>query len=144
MFIGRYNYSLDDKGRLVIPSKYRAEISENLYLMKGFEGCVSIYKASDFEKKLNMLAEKDFEKKVNRTYQRLLLSTAVELPLDKAGRILIPTATLQKYSIEKEVVIVGLINHFEIWDAKAWDAYEKANEESFEKFAEELFNDEQK
>lgn len=142
MFIGRYNYSLDEKGRLVIPSKYRAEISENLYLMKGFEGCLSIYKASDFEKKLNILAEQNFEKNVNRTYQRLLLSTAVELPLDKAGRILIPTSTLSDYSIGKDVVIVGLINHFEIWDAKAWSEYENANKESFEKFAEELFNDE--
>jgi len=142
MFLGSYDYSIDNKGRLVIPSKYRAEINENLYLMKGFDGCISIYKGSDFEKKMNELADQRYEKADQRRYQRLLLSTVVELTLDAAGRILLPTTTLQKYSIGRDVKIVGLMNHFEIWDINSWNKYQEENEKDFEEFAEKLFDDE--
>ena len=142
MFLGSYEYSIDEKGRLVIPSKFRNEIGEKLYLMHGFDGCLSIYKDSDFQKAIENLEKFQYEKEKTRLYQRLLLETVVELTTDKLGRIQIPQRTLQKYSIGKDVKIIGLLNHFEIWDLNIWNEYQAKHIKDFEKDAEELLNDE--
>lgn len=142
MFLGSYDYSIDDKGRLVIPSKFRSEIGEKLYLMKGYDGCISIYKESDFQKALERLQNLEFEKEKARLHLRVLLETVVDLTIDKAGRIQIPIKTLQKYCIGKEVKIIGLLNHFEIWDMTSWNKYHDEHEKDFEKDAEDLLKDE--
>ena len=142
MFLGSYDYSLDDKGRLVIPSKFRNEIGEKLYFMKGYDGCISIYKESDFNNALLKLQNLQFEKEKARLHLRVLLETVVELTLDKSGRIQIPTKTLQKYCIGKAVKIIGLLDHFEIWDSESWEKYRDEHEKDFEKDAEDLLKDE--
>lgn len=142
MLIGSYDYNIDEKGRVVIPSKFRNELGNTLYLTKGFDGCIAIYKESDFENTLKKLGDLKFEKEKARTYQRLLLETAVELIIDKAGRIQIPVKTLQKYKISKEIKIIGLLNHFEIWDRESYDNYRDNHEKDFEKDVEDLINDE--
>ena len=141
MFLGSYEYSIDDKGRLVIPSKFRNEIGDKLYLMKGFDGCLSIYKDIDFQKALENLSKFQYEKEKTRLYQRLLLETVVELTTDKLGRIQIPQKTLQKYSIGKQVKIIGLLDHFEIWDENIWNKYHDEHIKDFEKDAEDLLKD---
>jgi len=142
MFLGSYEYSIDDKGRLVIPSKFRNEIGDKLYLMKGFDGCLSIYKDSDFQKAIENLQKFQYEKEKTRLYQRLLLETIVELTIDKLGRIQIPQKTLQKYCIGKEVKIIGLLDHFEVWDQDVWVKYHDDHIEDFEHDAEDLLKDE--
>lgn len=142
IFLGSYDYSLDEKGRLVIPSKFRNEIGEKLYLMKGYDGCISIYKESDFNKALEKLQSLQFEREKARLHLRVLLETVVELTIDKAGRIQIPIKTLQKYSIGKAVKIIGLLDHFEIWDKTSWENYRDSHEKDFEKDAEDLLKDE--
>ena len=142
MFLGSYDYSLDDKGRLVIPSKFRNEIGEKLYFMKGYDGCISIYKESDFNNALLKLQNLQFEREKARLHLRVLLETVVELTLDKSGRIQIPTKTLQKYCIGKAVKIIGLLDHFEIWDNESWEKYRDEHEKDFEKDAEDLLKDE--
>jgi len=142
MFLGSYDYSIDDKGRLVIPSKFRNEIGDTLYLMKGYDGCISIYKESDFQKALDNLQKLQFEREKARLHLRVLLETVVELTIDKAGRIQIPVKTLQKYTIGKQVKVIGLLDHFEIWDNDAWEKYRDDHEKDFEKDAEDLLKDE--
>ena len=142
MFLGSYEYSIDDKGRLVIPSKFRNEIGDKLYLMKGFDGCLSIYKDSDFQKTIENLQKFQYEKEKTRLYQRLLLETIVELTIDKLGRIQIPQKTLQKYCIGKEVKIIGLLDHFEVWDQNVWEKYHDDHIKDFEHDAEDLLEDE--
>jgi mraZ protein len=142
MFLGSYEYSIDDKGRLVIPSKFRNEIGDKLYLMKGFDGCLSIYKDSDFQKAIENLQKFQYEKEKTRLYQRLLLETVVELTIDKLGRIQIPQKTLQKYCIGKEVKIIGLLDHFEVWDQSVWEKYHDDHIKDFEHDAEDLLKDE--
>lgn len=138
MFFGKYESNLDEKGRVVIPSKYREEIGDKLYLIKGFEGCVSLYKEEDFINFIDKLKRLQYEKSKVRQYQRLLLESVVELTIDKHGRVLIPTRTLKEYEISSKVTIVGVINHLELWDSIKYDNYKKDNEGNFELDAESL------
>ncbi|MBQ9266291.1 MAG: division/cell wall cluster transcriptional repressor MraZ [Bacilli bacterium] len=138
MFFGKYESNLDEKGRVVIPSKYREELGDKLYLIKGFEGCVSLYKEEDFINFIDNLKRLQYEKSKVRQYQRLLLESVVELTIDKHGRVLIPTRTLKEYEISSKVTIVGVINHLELWDSIKYDNYKKDNEGNFELDAESL------
>ena len=138
MFFGKYESNLDEKGRVVIPSKYREELGDKLYLIKGFEGCVSLYKEEDFTNFIDNLKRLQYEKSKVRQYQRLLLESVVELTIDKHGRVLIPTRTLKEYEISSKVTIVGVINHLELWDSIKYDNYKKDNEGNFELDAESL------
>ena len=136
MFFGSYEYSLDDKGRLTIPSKFRDEISKSLYLLKGFDGCLSVYPESEFQNYISRLTSLEFAKEKVRLHQRILLSSAVDLKVDNANRVLIPSKTLKQYGINKDVIIVGVLDHFEIWDNEKWKKYQEMNESSFELDAE--------
>jgi len=138
MFFGKYESNLDEKGRVVIPSKYREELGDKLYLIKGFEGCVSLYKEEDFTNFIDNLKRLQYEKSKVRQYQRLLLESVVELTIDKHGRVLIPTRTLKEYEISSKVTIVGVINHLELWNSIKYDNYKKDNEGNFELDAESL------
>lgn len=139
MFFGKYEYNIDEKGRLVIPSKMRDSVGSKLYLLKGFDGCMSLYKEEDFQKYIAKVQALPFEKGKVRTYTRLLLSSVVELNIDRQGRMLIPTKTLKEYGIEsKAVVILGQIDHIEIWDLERWNSYEEQHNQDFELDAESL------
>lgn len=139
MFFGSYTHKLDNKGRLVIPSKFRKEIREDvLYVMHGFEGCLSVYPLESFKKEQEYLASLRFTNKVDRTYIRLMLSSVVEIPIDNAGRLPIPKATLTKYGINEEVIVVGVIDHFEVWDLATWNKYQEENITKLDEIAERL------
>ena len=143
MFFGSYEYSLDDKGRLTIPSKFRDEISKSLYHLKGFDGCLSVYPESEFQNYISRLTSLEFEKEKVRLHQRILLSSVVELKVDNANRVLIPSKTLKQYGINKDVIIVGVLDHFEIWDNEKWKKYQEMNESSFELDAEAILKNEE-
>ena len=138
MFFGYYEHSLDNKGRVVIPSKIRNECGDIIYIMKGFDGALSLYKKEAFLKIIENSDEYSFNKKVYRDYLRTLLSTATELEIDKQGRVLIPVQLLNKYKIGKDVVIIGVGDHFELWDKKAYEEYESQIDKEFEANAEQL------
>ncbi len=138
MFFGNYQHNLDTKGRLVIPSKMREEAGDLLYIMKGFEGCLSVFKQTAFQNEIAKINALPFNQKNARDYIRLQLSSVVELEVDKQGRIQLPTQLLNDYSIGKSVVVVGVVDHFEIWDSSAWAQYVKDNEGSYETKAEVL------
>ncbi len=138
MFFGKYYHSLDDKGRLMIPSKMREQAGNRVYVIRGFEGCLSVYKESDFQIYVQSLANLPYTHKQTRDVQRLGLSSTIELDVDKQGRIQIPTQTLAEYHFSKDVVVVGVMNHFEIWDENAWKKYEEENSKNYEETAETL------
>ncbi len=138
MFFGRYEHSLDEKNRLVIPSKMRSEAGDTLYLMKGYDGALSLYKESDFNKLMEEVSSYSFQKKNNRDYIRTQLSSTYDLEIDKLGRITIPTALISRYSIGKDVFIIGVVDHIEIWDKEKYLAYEKESDSSFEEVAEKI------
>lgn len=138
MFFGSYSHNLDDKGRLVIPYKLRSGVSSKLYILKGYDGALSLYCETDFETYLEGLKKLSFESKTSRDIQRIALSSVTELEIDAQNRIQIPLSLLKKYSIGKEVVVVGVLDHIEIWDKTKWDIYMGENEKDFEKKSESL------
>ncbi|MCD8203734.1 MAG: division/cell wall cluster transcriptional repressor MraZ [Coprobacillus sp.] len=142
MFFGRYEHTLDEKNRLVIPFKMRSEAGEVLYLMKGYDGALSLYKESDFTKLMEEVSTYSFQKRNNRDYIRTQMSSTYDLEVDKLGRITIPTALINRYGIGKEVYIIGVVDHIEIWDKAKYLEYEKNSDENFEKVAEKLSENE--
>ena len=138
MFFGSYNHNLDEKGRLVIPSKMRDELGCKAYILKGFDGALSIFKESDFQNLINELKAFPFHKKNSRAYLRIQLASACELDIDRQGRALLPAQLLSKYGIGKEVIVIGALDHIEVWNKNAYETYEKSADSSFEEIAEEL------
>lgn len=121
MFMGEYNHSIDAKGRLIIPSKFRDMLGDEFVVTKGLEGCLFVFEKYEFESFMDKLNEKsDLEAKV-RKIKRFFISGAQEMEPDKQGRMLVPP-TLREYAgLEKEVVFAGVGGHIEIWDKSKWD-----------------------
>lgn len=138
MFFGSYEYNVDEKGRVNIPPKFRNDIGDKLYLIKGYEGCISLYKEQDFQRYIANIQNLPYEKAKVRQHARILLQSVVELSIDKAGRVLIPTKTLKEYEIGRNVLVLGALDHLEIWDVEKWKTYKEENEKSFELDAEDL------
>ena len=140
MYFGYFEHTLDDKGRLSLPKRIKEGLLENasLYVLKGFEGCLSVYNESEFNKLCQECEKISFNHKNSRSYLRIVLSSVVQLNLDKVGRIQLPSQILSKYNIKKDVVILGVGDHFEIWDSEIYKAYELDANENFESIAEKM------
>lgn len=143
MFFGNYSHSLDEKGRLVIPRKMRESLGNKIFIMKGFDGALAIYKEDAYEEVIEELKKYSFNKKENRDYLRLKLASIVDLEVDKMGRVQIPVAILNKYGIQKDVVVLGAGDHIEVWDNTKYDAYMASIEDNFEEIAERIGNDDE-
>ena len=140
MFFGLYEHSIDEKNRLMIPRKMRDEAGVKLFIMKGFDGALAIYKSSTFEKLMAEIEDMPFTQRNNRDYIRAMLASACEIDVDRQGRIQIPTQLMNKYNITKDVVVVGAGDHFEVWSKALYEEYEKRVNDSFEDNAENLHN----
>lgn len=120
MFMGEYSHSIDAKGRLIIPSKFREDLGESFVLTKGLDGCLSIYPMDEwkiFEQKLGALP---LTNKNARKFARFFVAGATQCELDKQGRILLP-ATLREFAgLDKDVVLAGMLNRIEIWSKAKW------------------------
>lgn len=115
MFMGQYEHSIDAKGRIIIPVKYREDLGELFVVTRGLDGCLFLYPQNEwksFVEKLQQLASSQS----TRNLQRQFLSKAMEVTLDKQGRILIPAILREIAALEKEVVFVGMMNRVEVWD----------------------------
>ena len=141
MFLGDYQHTLDAKGRVSLPAKFRAEMTGRLVVAKGFEGCLYVYAADEYNNFVEgLVASGDFDPKKRRV-RRFFTSGSTETELDSAGRISLP-ANLREYAqLTKDVEVTGNGNRIEIWDAKAWAAYNGEDEASIEDLAKELAAD---
>ena len=142
MYFGYYEHSLDDKGRLMIPSKLREDLpaASPLFVIKGYEGCLSIYNQDTFNKLCERVEKLPYESRNARSYIRNLLGSVVQLNVDRLGRIQIPTSVLERYHISRQVVVLGVGDHFEIWDQISYQQYEEDNDHNFEDVSELLVN----
>ena len=140
MFFGHYEHTLDEKGRLLLPRKIKDELKDNssLYVLKGFEGCLAVYSEEEFLKLTKECEKISFNKKNSRSYLRAVLSSVIELSIDKVNRIQIPKDTLSRFHIAKNVIIIGVGDHFEIWDSESYQKYELEVNAHFEEIAESL------
>lgn len=138
MFIGEYQHNLDNKGRIIIPSKFRDELSQSFILTRGLDGCLTIYSHEQWDKMFVELNKLPSTKKATRSYIRMLTSSASECSLDKMGRIVIPSFLSTPLNIDKECMIIGANDHIEIWDRATWQNYYQDASSSFEEVAENL------
>lgn len=138
MFLGEYQHTLDAKGRLSLPAKFRAQMSGSYVVVKGLEGCLYVYSPEDYVSFLTQLTERgDFDAKF-RQVRRFFTAGAKEDELDSAGRVNVP-ATLREYAhLERDVTVIGNGDRMEIWNTVAWNAYNGETEGRIEEVTSEL------
>ena len=135
MLTGEFNHSIDAKGRLIIPSKFRENLGENFVITKGLDGCLFLYPDREwkiFEEKLRTLP---LTNKDARIFTRFFLGSAVDGGLDKQGRVLISSALRNFANLEKEVVLVGVLDRVEIWDKAKWEENNTVIEDNMDDIA---------
>ena len=129
MLMGTYSHSLDAKGRLIIPAQFRKNLGESFVLTKSPDKCLAIYSEEEWMKQIE--ATNTLPRLTNeaaRRFRRIYFGNSTAAELDKQGRILIP-ANLREYAgLSKDVTLVGVTDHVEVWDEKAWNAYNEEND----------------
>ena len=139
MMIGEYHHNIDEKGRLIIPSKFRIELGEKFIITRGMEKCLFVYPMKDWNNMINELNKLSFTKKDYRTFMRMLLSGAVECELDKSGRVNISGPLINYADLLKECVIIGVNDRLEIWSENNFEDFFNSNIDAFSDIAENLF-----
>lgn len=139
MFMGEYHHSLDEKGRIIIPSKFRDELGESFVLTRGLENCLFVYAMEEWNKIVENLKKLPFTKKDARNFTRFFLSGATVVELDKQGRINITSPLTSYANLEKECVIIGVNDRIEIWSKEKWENFFNENSENLSDIAENLF-----
>lgn len=138
MFLGEYNHNLDEKGRLAIPVKFRSDLFEGGVVTRGLDNCLFLYTKKEWEVIAKKIATLPVSQKNSRAYSRLMLAGAMEVELDKQGRVVLPEY-LRKYAeLNKKTVVAGLYNRVEIWDEQKWEVYKKETESQSDDIAEKL------
>jgi len=138
MFIGEYSYNLDDKKRLAIPIKFRAVLGQTAVITKGLDNCLFIYTAKAWEEEAKKLSNLPFFRADARGFARIMLAGAMEVSLDKVGRIVVPDYLKEYAGLNKKAVIAGLYNRIEVWNESKWKLYKQKTEKSAGDIAERL------
>jgi len=128
MFIGEYLYTIDQKKRVAIPAKFRKELGKKAIITRGLDDCLVIYPVGEWQKLTKKLENLPNGQIDARGFARIMLSGAVDVELDKLGRILIPDYLKDYASFKKEVAVLGLSNRIEIWNEKNWKNYKQKTE----------------
>jgi len=138
MFIGEYTYSIDQKKRLAIPSKFRKMLGKKVVITRGLDQCLFLYPLNEWRSLAKKLAQLPLSQADARGFARLMLTGAMEVGFDNLGRILIPDYLKEYASLRKRVVVTGVYNRIEIWDEKKWKIYKSKTEKEVGDIAERL------
>ena len=128
MLIGQYKHTIDSKKRLALPVKFRGELGEKVIVTKGVENCLVVYTEKEFRIVSEKISNLTISQSEARSFTRTMLASAMEISLDKLGRILVPDYLKEYAGLKKDVVICGLSNRVEIWDFEEWQKYTKEAE----------------
>lgn len=140
MFMGEYHHTIDLKGRMIVPSKFRDGLGETFVLTRGLDQCLFGYPMSEWKVIEEKLKALPLTKKDARAFTRFFFSGAIECELDKQGRINIASPLLQYAKLEKECVVIGVSNRIELWSKSIWENYVSEQEDSFEEIAENMID----
>jgi MraZ protein len=121
VFLGEFEHTIDDKGRVAVPARFREEISEGLVLTRGFERCLQVFPKAVWQSLAQRISGLSLGSEEARNLRRLLFSGAAEVDFDRQGRILIPQNLREYAGLNEQVVIAGLNTHFELWSRENWD-----------------------
>ncbi len=138
MFIGEFHHTLDDKGRMSIPVKFRAELAQGAVVTRGLDHSLFLYPKDEWQKLAEKLAALPFGQADTRAFARLMLAGAMEVEIDKSGRVLLPEYLRTYAGLSKDAVIAGLYNRLEIWDEATWKDYAAKTEAEGNAIAERL------
>ncbi len=138
MFIGEYTHSLDSKGRVALPAKFRPKLGDGAIIARGLDHCLFVFTKESWEKLTAKIAGMSFMKSDSRAFARLMLAGATEVEFDNQGRILIPEYLRVYASIKKQAIFAGLYDRVEIWDEANWKSYKSKTEASSDDIAEKL------
>lgn len=141
VFMGEYRHTLDEKGRIIIPSKLRNDLGENFIITRGLDNCLFIYPKDEWTNVIEKYKQLPNTKDA-RNFMRFLLSGATPLEFDKSGRINIPIPLMKFADLKKDCVIIGVNERLEIWDSTNWEKFLNENEDSFSDIADNLFSKE--
>lgn len=142
MFLGTYEHTLDEKGRLAIPSRFREvliekQLPEHFIITQGLDACLFGYPLDEWKQFEEKIISRPMNKGDDRYFVRRLFAGAIDCPLDKQGRIMLPTGLRQHAGLNREAVIVGVSNRIEIWSPERWKHYVE-NGKSLEEIAEQI------
>ena len=141
MFIGEYHHTIDEKGRIIIPAKFREELGNHFIVTRGIENCLFVYSYENWTKITNKLNSLPFTQRDARTFNRFFLSGATEVELDKQGRINLPTPLVQYATLTKDCVVIGTGDRLEIWSDELWSELFNSTKDSMSDIAENLFSE---
>jgi len=146
MFYGEYEHTIDKKGRLIIPSRFREAFKEydvqKFYITRGLDRCLFMFTENEWKNQESKLKSISFTKSESRKFNRMYFAGASQIECDKQGRILIPKYLKDFAAIKKDVMIIGVSNRIEIWSRDDWNSYYNSSKESFEDIAEKLMTQE--
>lgn len=140
MFMGEYHHNIDDKGRLIIPAKFRDGLGDEFIVTRGIENCLFAYSKKDWEKIVEKLESLPFTKRDARSFNRFFLSGATNAEIDKQGRINITSPLVSYANIKKECVIIGVGDRLEIWSLEDWNNFFNSAKDNMSDIAENLFD----
>ena len=138
MFMGEYNYSIDEKGRLTIPVKLREQLGHDFIITRGLDNCLFIYSKNEWDKVIEKYRELPNTKDA-RNFMRFFLSGATTNELDKQGRINIANSLIKYAGLQKDCVIIGVNERLEVWDKDRWNNFIEDNEDIISDIADKLF-----
>lgn len=138
MFMGEYQHSIDPKGRLFIPARFREGLGDSFVITKGLDGCLFAYPRPEWDALEQKLKSLPFTKGDARAFVRFFFSGAAICEADKQGRILIPASLREFARLEKDVVVIGVSSRVEIWAKSQWEEYNARAAASYEEIAEKI------
>jgi MraZ protein len=131
MFLGTHTPRLDDKGRLILPAKFRDELAGGVVITKGQERCLYVFPAAEFQRYAAEQSARPMSDKTARAFTRVLFSGAHDEVPDKQGRVTIPAPLRDYAGLDRDLVVIGAMTRVEVWDAAAWEEYLAHSEDAF-------------
>ena len=138
MFIGEYNHTIDSKGRLIVPSKFREALGDEFVVTKGLDGCLFVFPMDEWNFFTQKLHDLPLTKKEARQFSRFFLAGAASCEVDKQGRILLPSVLRDFSGLDKDAVLVGVSSRIEIWSKLKWDEINNVDVDDMDDIAEHM------
>lgn len=142
MFLGQHEHAMDDKGRIIMPAKFREDLGDSFIITLGLDRCLFVYPLLEWEKLASDLQKLPFGIKDTRSFKRTLASKALVSSFDQQGRVMISKYLRDYARIGKAVMIIGVFERIEIWDLDQWKKYSEETEQSYETIAERIYEKE--
>jgi MraZ protein len=138
MLLGEFTHTLDEKKRLMLPSKFKSALGKKLVVTRGLDSCLFLFEQKEWEVIAKQLRELSFTQSDTRGFSRFMFSGATEVDVDSSGRILLPEHLKKFAALKSKVVLAGVSSRVEIWDEKRWTAYKERIEKQGDAMAEKL------